>query len=243
MADCSLVLTSSPGFVREYFRRHFPVLPPMLVLENKLLAAELDPELLAPPRPAPIRPGPPWVIGWFGLLRCRRSLLALAALCRAMPGRVRVEIRGRPAVHLVDELPAVVADTPAMTFHGPYERRELPALYAGVHLSWTLDFFEQGANSDWLLPNRLYEAGPFGSVPLAAASVETGRWLADHGAGLLLADPVEQTLPSCLAALDETGFATARARMRRIPLEDFVDGPEHAAALVERLRTLRPPGP
>ena len=40
-----------------------------------------------------------------------------------------------------------------------------------VHFTWAIDFYEAGANSDWLLPNRLYEGGAHGAVPIALAGV------------------------------------------------------------------------
>lgn len=244
MRDCDLVVTSSPGFVREYFERHHQHdRPPIAVVENKVLASELDARTRESVRGDPVSPpaAPPWRIGWFGLLRCRRSLHLLAELCRRFPDTVRVEIHGRPAVHLTEELPAVADATAGMTFHGPYDRRtDLADLYAGVHFCWTPDFFESGANSDWLLPNRLYEAGAFGCVPLASRAVETGRWLAARGAGVLLDEPLEQTLPARIATFTREAFDDARAAVRRIPREDVLDGPEQAAELVRRLAGLLP---
>lgn len=238
MADCSVLLTSSPGFVREYFEHYYRQLPPTEVVENKMLVSELDPavesavlsrRLDAPP------PGPPWVIGWFGLLRCRRSLHVLAELCRALPDTLRVEVRGKPAVTVGDELMTVAAATPGMTYYGPYDRTELARLYAGVHFSWTPDFSESGANSDWLLPNRLYESGAFGCVPLAMRTVETGRWLATRGVAVLLDEPVQASLAAYLADLTPEAYAATRAAFMAVPPSAFVDTEADAKTLVRRL--------
>ena len=43
------------------------------------------------------QPGTPWKIGWFGALRCRKSLELLAAFSRAMEGTFEIVLRGRPA--------------------------------------------------------------------------------------------------------------------------------------------------
>lgn len=240
MADCDLVVTSSPGFVREYFSRYHGSAPPIAILENKILSSELaggTPDASVRGRTPP--PAPPWRIGWFGMLRCRRSLHALAELCRRLPGTVRVEIHGRPAVHLTEELPAVAAATQGMTFHGPYDRRsDLADIHAGVHFCWTLDYFEAGTNSDWLLPNRLYEAGAFGRVPLASRAVETGRWLTARGAGVLLDEPVEQSLPRYFGTLTDEAFDRARAAVLRIPIDDVVAGAAQSREFVHRLAAL-----
>jgi succinoglycan biosynthesis protein ExoL len=232
LRECSALVTSSPGFVREYFARHHAVVPPVVLAENKVLASEVAALPGLPPRPG----GPPWTIGWFGLLRCPRSLSLLTELCRRSPGRVRVEVRGKPAASLGADLAAVAAATPGMTFHGPYDRAtDLPRIYSEVHFSWTADFSEPGANSDWLLPNRLYEAGPSGCVPIAPAGGETGRWLAARDAGVRLPEPWERTLPEWLEGLTPESYRTVRDRSLAVPLADFVDDDAQAADFVARI--------
>ena len=238
MADCSALLTSSPGFVREYFERYFSELPPIEIVENKLLISELDPDVASgvfARRLAVPPPGPPWVIGWFGLLRCRRSLHVLAQLCRDFPDTVRVELRGKPAATVGDEIVEVAAATPGMTYFGPYDRTDLAHLYAGMHFSWTPDYSETGANSDWLLPNRLYESGVFGCVPLALRGVETGSWLAAHGVGVLLDEPVQASVTAYLAELTPEAYAATRASFAAVPPSAFVDTEVDAKALVQRI--------
>lgn len=243
MADSALLVTSSPGFVREYFTRYHRELPPIALLENKLLASEIPAlsshdrdEVSEPP------PGPPWIIGWFGLLRCPRSLHLLAELCHRFPDQVRVELRGRAAVTLRDELMTVVEATPGMTYHGPYDRRtDLLDIYSKVHFSWTPDFSEAGANSDWLLPNRLYEAGPAGCVPIAVASVETGRWLEERDLGVLLEEPLEQRLADWVGTVDDASYRAARDAVLACPRSDFVDDKKQATAFVDRLAVLARP--
>ncbi len=240
LRGCGLVITSSPGFEREYLRPvHGAALPPVLLVENKVLAVEA----MAVPQTRPA--GPPWRIGWYGVLRCRRSLLLLAALARRLPGLVEVELRGRPAHSAIPDFDRLVAASPGVTFGGGYDRRhDLAALYGGVHYAWALDFFEAGANSNWLLPNRLYESAAHGVVPIAQAGVETGRWLAAHGAGLLFAGnddvALEEALVAYFRGLDRPAHAAAAARVAAIPdaslVDDGSDGAHLAAALRSAIR-------
>lgn len=235
LRGCQLVVTSSPAFERVHLRpAHGAALPPVMLIENKVLAAEAAPYTGTRP------PGPPWRIGWFGMLRCRRSLLMLAALARRLPGVVEVVLRGRPAVTAIPDFDALVAATPGLRFEGAYDRRlDLPALYGGVHFAWAIDFFEAGANSDWLLPNRLYESALHGAVPIALEGVETGHWLAAHDAGLLLQGADDDALVDVLAArlsgLSMAGHTNAAARVAAIPrsalVDDGADGARLAAAL------------
>jgi hypothetical protein len=122
----------------------------------------------------------------------------------------------------------MVATTPGLSFLGEYDRHtELAALYGDVHFAWAVDFYEAGRNSDWLLPNRLYEGMLYGAVPLVVASVETGRWLAVRQCGVRLEDTCDQSLERSLleffGGLDSTRYAIARTALARVPLSDLLD--------------------
>lgn len=176
----ALLLTSSPAFVRHHFA-HRPLAAPIELVENKLLLAEGQ-----APASQPAPPKIPLTIGWFGMLRCRRTLDFLTDLVTRAEGRIEVLIAGKPSPAELPDLAQRVAAAPGMTYHGPYSYDDLPDLYGRCHFAWTIDWFEDGLNSSWLLPNRLYEALAHGVVPIALAEVETGRWLAAHDCGLLV---------------------------------------------------------
>ena len=106
-----------------------------------------------------------------------------------------------------------------------------------MHFTWAIDYFEEGLNSAWLLPNRLYEGGLFGSVPIALADVETGRWLAKRGAGVLVGDPVED-LAGALAAMTPERYGDLAARSAAIPLTDLRATTADCVRLVQTLEAL-----
>ena len=246
LASCSLLVVSSPRFVDAYFLRHHPRLGRWALLENKLLSSEFIPATASPAAggPGAVPAGPPWRIGWFGIIRCERSLALLAALVRGAGGAVEVEIRGRPARDVVTDFDAVVAATPGLSYGGAYDRAtDLAAMYGRVHFTWAIDFYEDGLNSSWLLPNRLYEGSAFGSVPLALRAVETGRWLDQHGCGLLLDPPLERTLPALFAGMTAAAYAEARQLVARLDPGLLVETPASASAFVARLGQLRVPAP
>ena len=125
--NARLLITSSPAFLRAYFARFAQISAPVELVENKVLA-------LTEEAPLPVegsrRAGPPWVIGWFGALRCRRSLALLAAFSRAMGGRFRIVLRGRPAHGEFEDFDGLVAREPFIEFLGPYRNPEdLAAIY------------------------------------------------------------------------------------------------------------------
>ncbi len=197
------IIISSPAFETEYLRRWYRRLPPILLVENKVMPGGLT----GIDRPPPKKPGPPWRIGWFGAIRCRRSLMILADLARNHPGLIEVDIRGRVTGPVGADFADIVAATPGLTYHGPYlYPNDLPAIYGATHFSWAIDFYEAGLNSSWLLPNRLYEGGWCGAVPIAMEGVETGRWLARHGLGVRLGEPLVESLEGFLGGLSENEY-------------------------------------
>jgi len=237
---CDALMVSSPRFVAEYFAPTHRSLPRIELVENKVLLADLAEcggvpahRLSDGAGPAP---GPPWRIGWYGMIRCERSLRLLSDLVRALPGQVEVTMRGRVARDVVPDFDAVVAGSPGLSFDGPYDRsRDLPELYNAPHFFWAMNFFDPGPISDWLLPNRLYEGGLFGTVPLALRTAETGRWLDAYHAGILLDEPLETSLPAFFAGLDRDRFDAARRAIAAIPVTAFLHDQADCAALTSRL--------
>ena len=78
----------------------------------------------------------------------------------------------------------------------------LGAVYAACDLVWAQDMWQAGTNSDWLLPNRIYEAGYFGCPSVALAATETGRRIVDDGLGYVIAAPTADSLVGLLERLD-----------------------------------------
>ncbi|NPD65147.1 hypothetical protein HN018_00620 [Lichenicola cladoniae] len=239
LQSCALLIVSSEKFIDAYFARFHESLPRWILLENKLLRSELGTDMIAQIDDAGCSDAPPWRIGWFGIIRCSRSLQLLAALVRSSNGTIEVEIRGRPAIDVLPDFYAVVAATPGMTFGGAYDRAtDLPTIYGRVHFNWAIDFYEDGLNSAWLLPNRLYEGSMFGCVPLALAQVETGRWLTRHGCGLLLDGVLEQTLSALFVAMTPSMYREARERIISLEPGALMETPETASAFVATLAQL-----
>jgi len=170
--EVDLLLTSSPAFVRNYFTpRGF--LAPIRLVENKVLVLSDTASRTTPRRPPP---GPPWRIGWFGVIRCRKSLDILSSVARAAWGDVEVVIRGRPSGATFPDFEAAIANRPHIRYAGPYRNPDdLPDIYGDVHFNWAVDYYESGQNSSWLLPNRIYEGSFHGTIPIALKGVETGR--------------------------------------------------------------------
>lgn len=222
------VIVSSPAFERDYFRALQGWQGPVDLIENKVSAAPESPIAASPD-------GGPWTIGWFGMLRCRRSLAILSNLVARADGRVRVLVAGIPSTDVFADLPAEIARHPGMEYVGPYRAADLPRLYGRVHFAWCIDYFEEGLNSAWLLPNRLYESLAYGVVPVALAEVETGRWLDQAGVGLRLGQG--EALGKALEGMTPEAYADLSAAARALPRERIAFSPDDHRSLVRQLET------
>lgn len=228
LRHCALVVISSPRFESEHFAVHYPNAYRSFLLENLMIDGDNFPE-----RPTlqthethlrnPLR------IGWFGNLRCKKSLSILLRLAEKFPDRVEIDLRGYAASGVFDNFEALIAPYPNVTFRGRYTAPDdLSKMYESVDLVWAGDWYEDGANSLWLLPNRIYEGGYFATPALAPAGTETARWLADHGSGILLEQPVEASLESEISRLlvDRSTILELRKRLLELPRNTFVETPE-----------------
>jgi succinoglycan biosynthesis protein ExoL len=234
------ILTSSPAFVSHYFRRIARLKIPIRLVENKVLHIN---EETAPDEVSSSRtPGPPWVIGWFGMIRCTRSLRLLIELTQQSQGAVQVVIRGKPLKHLFGDFEKAIGNVPGVQFLGPYRNPEdLQNIYRDVHFNWAIDMFEQGLNSSWLLPNRLYEGGLYGAVPIALLSVETGRLLKKLGLGVLLTDPLARSLWNFFATLTPQKYHDLETAILSLPRATWLCSRNESASLVKWLGSIGKP--
>ena len=173
--------------------------------------------------------GRPLVLGWVGTLRCPRSLEILSEVARRAGPDLRVELHGVIHRHQLPGIEDQIAAHPNVSLHGKYSYpADLGRIYARLDCVWGQDLWQAGANSDWLLPNRLYEAGYFGCPLIAVAGTATARRLAQDGTGLIVEAP---TADAVLAALVEPqALDAARARLGMMDATAFLQTPEEFAA-------------
>ncbi|MDG4905572.1 glycosyl transferase family 1 [Mesorhizobium sp. WSM4898] len=235
--DVKLLVTSSPAFVANYFKPFGQIAAPVELIENKYFDTMPVPADHRREDDSPA--APPWRIGWFGALRCRRSLELLAEFTRRQDGRFEVVLRGRPALSEFPDFHAFVEAEPWLSFGGPYRNPEdMAAIYREVHFSWAIDFFEQGQNSEWLLPNRLYEGCRFGAVPISMASTETGRFLKQQDIGVLLSEATSEGLDTALGRMGQEHYGKLKSRvLARNPRTWSYDRSD-CLAFVDKLRGL-----
>ncbi len=215
-----LLVVSSPAFMNRYFHPVQRYRGPWFLLENKIFGLDEDAaraHVEAPPIGS-------WVIGWLGNLRCPESLRLVCRIAGALEHEALIYVRGFPTETGLEPFLAAIAPHPNIVYEGEYRNPDdLPAIYGRVHFAWAFDFLDQGSNSLWLLPNRLYEGGHFGALALAARGTATGDKIEAHGLGWTFEPPYDEAITSFLATLDPQEYARRRQHLQSLPRSLFLD--------------------
>ncbi|WP_186767027.1 glycosyl transferase family 1 [Devosia ginsengisoli] len=241
MRQADWLVTSSPAFVANHFASQSP--PPVMLVENKVFAPDLvetgrNPGLAGETQRIQI--------GWFGALRCNKSLAALQGLAEAFAGGIEVTLRGRPALTEFADFHGTVTAARHLTYGGAYAYPDdLASLYSAIHFVWAVDLFEEGQNSSWLLPNRLYEGCLNGAIPIALQGTEMAAYIERLGIGVIVPDIEHQTLVAlfsgmtperlralaeAVAQLDQRLFRCTEAECRQL-VGRLIDAPVDSPAL------------
>lgn len=196
----SALWVSSPGFLRNYFDIYHKDKFFAQLIENRMTAGGA---LVARPQSAcEIAPSGKLRIGWFGNLRCARSLRLLEGLAARFGDQIELHFHGYPALGEIPDFQSRVDVNPHIFFGGRYRAPDdLARLYDSVDVVWSGDFMDEGYNSDWLLPNRIYEGGYFACPPIAPATTETGARISRDGSGFTLVEPLEDSFPMLISDL------------------------------------------
>lgn len=192
LRNAANLIVSSPSFLTHYFDHFDVTLPDVILAENKRVLADTDARR---PTHTSDRDGPPWRIGWFGILRCIESFQILLDLARRQPGLVDIELRGRPTAEL-QSLITEVLPLPNMRFGGHYSQGDLADMYGACDFTWAVEYAGENAqNPGWALGNRLYEGGFYNVPSIVMAHTSMGVWLKDRRTGVLLASPRDEIEP------------------------------------------------
>lgn len=223
LARSDLLVVSSPGFIRDYFRPMQGYDGPTALVENKLwlgLDAAVRP---VRPQPFPERGEGPLSIGLVGSIRCQASVRLLMETADLMGERLRLRIAGALHEHALDGFHQAVAARANVEWVGPYDYPDgLAQAYAGCDLVWAQDMWQRGTNSDWLLPNRIYEASWCGCPSVALAGTETGRRIVASGLGYVIDAPRPKDLADLLSSLTPEHLHQHCTALLARPDADFV---------------------
>ena len=221
LASTQLLIVSSPGFVSHYFDAV------ARGIGGRFRSSKTSCGLMGKPAARPTgattkADGEPLTLGWVGSIRCKPSLNILMNAADQMGPDVQIAIHGNVHHHALRGFDQAVAERDNVTYHGAYSYPDdLARIYASCDLVWAQDLWQRGANSDWLLPNRIYEASWFGCPSIAVADTETGRRVKADGLGIAIPAPSADDLAQALRALSCQDIEALSAAILAKPDEDF----------------------
>lgn len=218
-----ILVVTSPWFYWGYFLDVQHITVDVRVIENKLSAQEFESLALILPRD--FLYGRPIVIGWTGILRCSTSLRLLIDLCQKHPGRYIVCLIG--IIGSIDPLVEFEARRcPFILFRGKYFPTELGSLLNELDYVWAADF-DDGLNSQLLLPNRIYQAVAGRRPIIAFADSATGKVTSHFKIGLTFSTTSSSDINTIISRVDSRlykSFCEAEARLldRTTRTDEFV---------------------
>lgn len=229
LAQVQMLIVSSPGFIKHYFESAQGYAGHHAIIENKLWFDG------APvPRPRGYKPGAVLTLGWVGSIRCAPSLKILMQTADHFGPRIALRIHGNVHRHALPDFDEAVARRDNVTYCGPYDYPTgLARVYAECDLVWAQDLWQRGANSDWLLPNRIYEASWFGCPSVAVADTETGRKVQSDGLGFAVPEPSASALIDLIEETDRQVIEKVSDNLLAMDDSKFMLHPEGLAVALE----------
>ncbi len=234
-----VLIVSSPAFIHQYFKPTQNFQGKFLIVENKIHfganpVARPSLETLAEWDSGPM------IIVWVGALRCQVSLDLLKGVAKALPERVLIRCAGVIRTQSLPDFHEQIAEYTNITYEGPYAYPTgLAGAYRDAHLVWAHDLNRPGANSDWLLSNRIYEGSYFGVPSLAVADTATGQVVKTRDLGYVLPDKGIHTLVNFIDNVKREDIKRKRKLLLSRPAEDFVISREKVADIVYELANAR----
>lgn len=164
-------------------------------------------------------------IGYFGLIRCRRSWEVLKKAAERGNGRVQVYVRGM-SINL-ENLEEEARRLPYVEYGGPYlVPDDLPALYGQVNVVWVA-YYHGESNVLWGHAHRFFEACYFKLPMFGQVGTPDGRIIEELGVGtsIDLLD-VESTVDRILH-ISEAELDQWRENVTKLPQDVYVYTDEH----------------
>ncbi len=233
-----LVVPLSPGFMRGYFEPVQKYKGPWHVLENKIQLGDKS------SKPTPAGSAwesitDRWVIGWFGTLRCPKSMSLLEEIAGRLGDKVEIYTRGYPTETGLEAYMEIVNRHPNWVYEGEYTiPDDLEAMYGRVHFSWCLDFLDEFGNSPLLLACRMYQGGFYGAVPLVVEGWEMDRWLQRAGVGHAFAEPYAENVAKFLSEISPEDYRAERKKMMANRSELFLEDGGDTQGLLDKIAAL-----
>ena len=237
LANADLVVVPSPGFVDGYLEPFQTYDGPVFLLENRIQLDEVPSGSEHRPKAVKWKEiQDRWVIGWFGTLRCEKSMRYLEEIAERMGEKVLIYTRGHPTETGLERYLEIVNRHPNWIYEGEYTMPEdLEELYGQVHFTWCMDFLDEGGNSNLLLACRMYHGGYFGSVPIMTKESRMADHLKPYGIGHTVGGHIPDEVCDLLQEISWEDYVNERDRTLALRDELFLEDGSSTAALLTQL--------
>lgn len=219
-----LLVVTSEAYVDGYYKGMLSVkLPQTMVVENKLEAFS---HVNNPHEQSTVRENSPVRIGYFGLIRCRKSLEVLSMLLDRYPGRYSVVVRGINfgLGDLFDDF----IERPDVHYGGPFRSPDdLSDMYGMVDMAWIAQSHAK-TNTMWARTNRYYEACLFAKPMIAQKGTQDVENVVSRDLGLSIDMNHPHEAVMALGSLDPSEINRWAANARKLPTEVHTYTDEHS---------------
>ncbi len=222
LQDTRLVVVTSQAYITGFYKGVQKISRlPHLLIENK---PTLDAATL-PAQSRGAREGS-LTIGYFGLIRCRRSWQTLRQVAARGNGRIKVYVRGVPLG--LPDFEREVAASPWIEYGGPYVTPDdLPEMFSRIDLSWIAHRVDDNNSLLWNRANRFYEACAFRTPLIAQVGSQDGAVVAEDALGACIDLADIDAAANRILAINAEEMADWRRRVASLPQSVYMESGEH----------------
>lgn len=217
------MVVTSEEYVTEYFNKIRRLSPrDYVVIENKVHADDYTNIVSTEGSRAYQKDS--ICVGYFGLLRCSRSLDCLIKL--ASEYGIQVDLYGifMPSTRHYEEL---VNNTPNIHYHGSYQSpNQVATIYKGVDVVWAAYPYSSNSlgNHLWARTNRFYESLYFQKTPIVqkgTADARRASLLGDIALEVDLSESADIVVKSLTYLLNWNTLERYNQRITVLPIESY----------------------
>lgn len=230
-----LLVVSSPGFIHHYFKPCQRYAGEFYLIENKLYFH--NDKISRPSKSSLLTStNKPIVLVWAGNLRCQKTLDALMQLASAAQENIYIRFHGVISDFLIPDFEKQIQDITNIEYRGPYCWPDgLQEVYQDADLVWAQELSWKGHNSDWLIPNRIYEASYFGVVSIAVSGTQTAMVIKERGLGYVIDEHDYGNLSTYIMSIDKKEINNKKINLLGRDDQEFVTSKEDIKLLVDTI--------
>lgn len=231
LSTVACLVVTSQAYLDDYFYKHYD----LSAIDCRIIENKLDPKTTPPMKKRWKRDKKArkeWKIGYFGLLRCRRSWKTLKRLVRYDEDQFELYLRGIPMK--IDSLPRQAEGIPNVEYGGPYQNpKELPDMYAAIDLSWVA--YQHSSDAEWVRSNRFYEACYFQTPMVGQEGTLDGEIIEKYNIGFLIDVTQSKETVERIMRITEREWKRWKRNLEQLPASVYTYTDEHRT-LVESCR-------